>query len=88
MAICIAGEPTSAAMVDDRRQPGARPRHRTICRPLQMVIEGSADYNAASGDKMHNKKVEQFDFNQVVQQLEQARQAAPALNSGALRTPC
>ncbi|WP_034292686.1 cadherin-like domain-containing protein [Herbaspirillum sp. RV1423] len=48
---------------------------------LQMVIEGSADYNAASGDKMRNKKVAQFDFNQVVQQFEQARQAAPALNS-------
>ena len=48
---------------------------------LQVVIEGTADYNAASTDKTRNKKVEQFDFNKVVEEFETARKATPALTS-------
>ncbi|CAN5472179.1 hypothetical protein BH11PSE11_BH11PSE11_04940 [soil metagenome] len=51
---------------------------------LQMVIEGTTDYNAASTNKINNKKIEQFDFDGLVTKFDQARAATPSLTSWAL----
>ena len=45
---------------------------------LQVVTEGG-DYNAASTDKMLNKKVVDFDFQKLTTAFDQARSANPAL---------
>ncbi|MDQ1924587.1 putative Ig domain-containing protein [Massilia pseudoviolaceinigra] len=51
---------------------------------LQMVIEGTSDYNAASTNKLNNKKIEQFNFDGLATAFDQARTANPALTSWAL----
>lgn len=51
---------------------------------LQMVIEGTADYNAALADALNNKKIQQFNFDSLVTAFDQARVADPALTSWAL----
>ncbi|MDQ1834352.1 putative Ig domain-containing protein [Massilia scottii] len=51
---------------------------------LQMVIEGTSDYNAASTNKLNNKKIEQFNFDALATAFDQARTANPALTSWAL----
>ncbi len=51
---------------------------------LQVVIEGTADYVAASTNKLNNKKIEQFNFDGLVAQFDQARAATPTLTSWAL----
>jgi Ca2+-binding RTX toxin-like protein len=48
---------------------------------LQMVIEGGADYDAASASQINNKKVVQFDFDGLVAKFDQARAATPTLTS-------
>ena len=51
---------------------------------LQMVIEGSADYDVSSTDALHNRKIVQFNFNGLVTAFDQARAATPTLTSWAL----
>ncbi|MFZ6800379.1 calcium-binding protein [Undibacterium sp. Di24W] len=51
---------------------------------LQVVIEGTTDYNAASTNKLNNKKIEQFNFDGLVTKFDQARAANPSLTSWAL----
>jgi hypothetical protein len=51
---------------------------------LQIVIEGTADYNAASSNVINNKKIEQFNFDGLVTKFDQARVATPSLTSWAL----
>lgn len=51
---------------------------------LQMVIEGTDDYNAASANTLNNKKIQQFNFDSLVTAFDQARVANPALTSWAL----
>ena len=51
---------------------------------LQVVIEGTADYNAASANVINNKKIEQFNFDALVTKFDQARVATPTLTSWAL----
>ncbi|NHZ79420.1 hypothetical protein F2P44_09045 [Massilia sp. CCM 8695] len=51
---------------------------------LQMVIEGTSDYNATSTNKLNNKKIEQFNFDGLATAFDQARTANPALTSWAL----
>jgi Ca2+-binding RTX toxin-like protein len=51
---------------------------------LQMIIEGSSDYDAASTNVMNNQKIEQFNFDGLVTQFDQARTANPNLTSWTL----
>jgi len=51
---------------------------------LQVVIEGTTDYNAASTNKLNNKKIEQFNFDGLVTKFDQARAANPSLTNWAL----
>lgn len=51
---------------------------------LQVVIEGTADYNSGSSDALHNKKIETFNFEGLFQAFETARAATPGLTSWAL----
>ncbi|CAN5472378.1 hypothetical protein BH11PSE11_BH11PSE11_04950 [soil metagenome] len=51
---------------------------------LQLVIEGTTDYNAASTNKLNNKKIEQFDFDGLVTKFDQARAATPSITSWGL----
>lgn len=51
---------------------------------LQIVIEGTTDYNAASANKLNNKKIEQFNFDGLAGAFDQARVANPALTSWGL----
>lgn len=51
---------------------------------LQMVIEGTDDYNAASANALNNKKIQKFNFDSLVTAFDQARVANPALTSWAL----
>jgi Ca2+-binding RTX toxin-like protein len=51
---------------------------------LQMVIEGTTGYDAASTDPMQNKKIEQFNFDGLVSAFDQAKTANPALTSWSL----
>ncbi|WP_307731951.1 putative Ig domain-containing protein [Massilia antarctica] len=51
---------------------------------LQMVIEGTSDYNAAPTNKLNNKKIEQFNFDGLATAFDQARIANPALTSWAV----
>jgi Ca2+-binding RTX toxin-like protein len=51
---------------------------------LQIVIEGTSDYNSASANKLNNKKIEQFNFDGLVTKFDQARAAQPSLTSWAL----
>lgn len=61
----------------------AAPANRSVAN-LQMIIEGGSDYNAASANKLNNKKVEQFNFDGLVGAFDAARTANPALTSWAL----
>jgi Ca2+-binding RTX toxin-like protein len=51
---------------------------------LQIVIEGTTDYNAASTNKLNNRKIEQFNFDGLVTAFDQARAANSKLTSWAL----
>ena len=51
---------------------------------LQVVIEGTTDYNAASPIQLNNKKIEQFNFDGLVTAFDQARLANPSLTSWGL----
>jgi trimeric autotransporter adhesin len=51
---------------------------------LQILIEGTSDYDAASASKINNKKIEQFNFEGLVGKFDQARTANPTLTSWAL----
>ena len=51
---------------------------------LQMVIEGSADYDPSSGDAMRDNAVEQFDFAGLAAKFDEARAMTPTLNQWAL----
>ena len=51
---------------------------------LQVVIEGTTDYNAASTSKINNKKVEVFDFEGLVSAFDAARATKPKLSNWAL----
>lgn len=51
---------------------------------LQIVIEGTTDYNAASNSVINNKKIENFNFDGLVTKFDQARTATPTLTSWAL----
>jgi hypothetical protein len=51
---------------------------------LQLVIEGTTDFDANSSDEMHNKKVETFDFEGLVAAFDAARTADPMLTSWVL----
>ncbi len=51
---------------------------------LQIVIEGTADYDASSANQLNNKKIEQFNFDGLVTKFDQARAANPSLTSWAL----
>jgi Ca2+-binding RTX toxin-like protein len=51
---------------------------------LQIVIEGTSDYDANSANQLANKKIEQFDFGGLVARFDQARVANPALSNWAL----
>ncbi len=44
---------------------------------LQVILEGSTDYNAGSSDAMYNKKVESFNFDGLFLAFEAARTANP-----------
>jgi Ca2+-binding RTX toxin-like protein len=46
---------------------------------LQMVIEGTADYDTGSGSTLHNKKVGRYDFDGLVTKFDQTRAADPGL---------
>ena len=47
---------------------------------LQMIEDASNDYNAASGDKLRNNSVVQFDFKKLVDQFDAARNSTPTLS--------
>jgi Ca2+-binding RTX toxin-like protein len=51
---------------------------------LQIVIEGTTDYDAGSSDDMRNKKIETFDFDAMVAEFDAARVVDPSLTSWAL----
>jgi hypothetical protein len=51
---------------------------------LQMMIEDSADYDAASTSVIHNKKIMHFDFDGLVAAFDQARAETTTLTSWAL----
>jgi Ca2+-binding RTX toxin-like protein len=51
---------------------------------LQMIIEGSADYDAASTSQINNKKVVQFNFDGLAAKFDQARAVDTSLTSWAL----
>lgn len=51
---------------------------------LQLVIEGTSDYDAGSGNAMNNKKVETFNFGGLVAAFDAALVANPSLTSWAL----
>ena len=51
---------------------------------LQIVIEGTTDYNAASANQLNNKKITQFNFDGLVTTFDTARAANSSLTSWAL----
>jgi Ca2+-binding RTX toxin-like protein len=51
---------------------------------LQVVIEGTSDYDAGSGDAMRNKIVQSFNFEGLVAAFDAARAANPSLTTWAL----
>jgi Ca2+-binding RTX toxin-like protein len=51
---------------------------------LQVILDASADYDAASSNPLLNKKVEQFDFARLAGAFDQALAANPALSNWAL----
>ncbi|MCC7464444.1 MAG: putative Ig domain-containing protein, partial [Gammaproteobacteria bacterium] len=59
------------------------PSNRSVS-TLQIVIEGTGDYDAGSGNAMNNKKVEAFDFGGLVAAFDAALAANPGLTSWTL----
>lgn len=53
---------------------------------LQVVIEGTSDYNSVSASAINNRKVERFNFDGLATAFDQARAANPAITSWALST--
>jgi hypothetical protein len=51
---------------------------------LQIIVEGTSDYNASSTNTLNNKKIAQFDFDGLVTKFDQARAANSSLTSWAL----
>jgi Ca2+-binding RTX toxin-like protein len=51
---------------------------------LQVILDATADYDAASSNPLLNKKVEQFDFAGLATAFDQALAANPGLSSWAL----
>ena len=51
---------------------------------LQIVIEGTSDYDNGSSDPLHNKKIETFNFDGLVAAFDAALVANPGLTSWAL----
>jgi len=51
---------------------------------LQVVIEGTSDYNSGSSDPTLNKKIETFNFDGLVAAFDAARAADPLLTTWAL----
>jgi trimeric autotransporter adhesin len=51
---------------------------------LQIVIEGTSDYDTNSANAMNNKKIESFDFDGLVAAFDAARANDPMLTSWAL----
>jgi hypothetical protein len=51
---------------------------------LQLVIEGTTDYNASSTNVLNSKKIAQFNFDGLVTKFDQARAANASLTSWAL----
>ena len=51
---------------------------------LQVVIEGTSEYDAGSSDAMRNKMIETFDFEGLVAAFDAARAADPGLTTWAL----
>ena len=51
---------------------------------LQLILDGSPDYDPNSSDQLHNKKVTQFNFEGLASAFDQARKVTPNLNSWAL----
>jgi hypothetical protein len=51
---------------------------------LQVVIEGTGEYNAGSTDALRNKKIETFNFEGLVAAFDAARAANPTLTTWAL----
>jgi Ca2+-binding RTX toxin-like protein len=61
----------------------AAPDNKSVA-TLQIVIEGTADYNAASASAINDNKIEQFDFDGLVVKFDEARAANPALTAWSL----
>jgi Ca2+-binding RTX toxin-like protein len=53
---------------------------------LQMVIEGGADYDVASEESLHSKKIAQFNFAGLVSAFDAARAGDTGLTSWSLST--
>jgi hypothetical protein len=53
---------------------------------LQMVIEGTSDYDPASSSQLNNRKIERFNFDGLVSKFDQARAATPTLTNWSLST--
>ncbi|WP_229751344.1 calcium-binding protein [Undibacterium terreum] len=51
---------------------------------LQMVIDGTSEYDASSSNALKNKKVQEFNFDGLVSAFDQARASNPNLNSWSL----
>jgi trimeric autotransporter adhesin len=51
---------------------------------LQVVIEGTADYDGLSSDPLRNTHVQMFDFESLVAEFDAARAANPSLTTWAL----
>ena len=51
---------------------------------LQIVIEGTSDYDANSANELNNKKIESFDFDGLVAAFDAARANDPLLTSWSL----
>lgn len=51
---------------------------------LQIVIQGTSDYDAGSADAMRNKAIQTFDFEGLVAAFDAARAATPGLTTWAL----
>jgi hypothetical protein len=51
---------------------------------LQMVIEGTAGYDATSANKLNNQKIVEFNFDGLTTKFDQARAANTSLSSWAL----
>ena len=51
---------------------------------LQVVLEGSSDYNAGSSNALYNRKIATFDFDGLVAAFDAARTSNPSLSTWAL----